>query len=958
MRQGVFVRQLVLFVAGILLSATLAQAQSAIAGVVRDTTGAVMPGVTVEASSPALIERVRSVVTDGEGQYKVIDLRPGVYSLSFTLPGFSTVKRDAIELESNFTATVNAELRLGTLEETVTVSGASPVVDVQTTQQRQVLNRTLLESLPTGDRSYGTNTVPAITRGADVGGSNQMAHNTMGAYGLIDQQEILIDGMSLLSGRGSPGFYFNVDAAEESVYQVGGGSAEATTGGVTVNMIPRQGGNRFSGNAIAIFSNTGLQGTNFDADLASRGLRQPEKLASQWDYNASLGGPLLQNKLWFFSSYRNWGVNNFVADSFNPDGSQVKEDNMIFAVTNRLTYQVTPKNKFTALYDRMHKSLSNDGIGAGIAPESTRVRTNPLPIAVQGKWTSTVSNKMLVEAGFSENNFQQWLRYQPNVDRATCTSAFNLCAPGTDYGDVAKQDLITGRQWNAVAGTATQGGGEEKLIIPAYRIVSSISYVTGSHAFKTGIQYTWGYQSRRVVRMNGDLVQLYRDGVPDSVRTHNSPIWSDELDSGTRTNLDYDIGLYVQDSWRIKNLTLNPGLRFDLLANSFPEQQVPAGRFVGVRDFAEVKDVINWKDISPRVGGAYDVFGDGTTAIKGSVGKYVQLEQSSTALRYNPLVFSADTRTWRDLNGDDIAQENEMGPSTNTAFGIRRNVNPDPDLARPYNVLYNLGVQRQLWAGASATVTYNRRSFKRQFITDNLATTADDYTLITIPDPRTNGQTIPVYNLNRTKLGLIDELDTNNDSNKKIYNGVDVSFMSRFGSGGTVTAGTSTGRIISNNCQVDDPNGQFVTPLIVNSLRFCDQSQYDVPFLTTFKVVGNYPMPYGIRLAGVYQSIPGAERPLIYAVGRTQIPTLTQATVNVRLDQPGERYYARVNQLDLSIGREFAFGRTHLTPKLNLYNILNVNPVLTDVITFGSSLGRPLTVLPPRIVHFNILVKF
>lgn len=958
MRQGVFAKLLVLLVVGVLLSPAIAEAQSAIAGVVKDPSGAVMPGVTVEASSPALIERVRSVVTDAEGQYRVIDLRPGTYSVAFTLPGFSTVQREGIQLESNFTATVNAEMRVGALEETLTVTGAAPVVDVQSNQQRQVLNRTLLESLPTGDRSFSTNTVPAISRGIDVGGSNQMAHNTMAAYGLVGEQEILIDGMSLLSGRGSPGFYFNVDAAEESVYQIGGGSAEATTGGVTVNMIPRQGGNRFSGNAIAIFSNTNLQSTNYDSNLAALGLRQPEHLAKQWDYNASIGGPILHDKLWFFSSYRNWGVNNYVADSFDRQGNQIKEDNSIFAVTNRLTYQVTPKNKITALYDRMHKNLSNDGIGAGIAPESTRRRSNPLPIAVQAKWTSTVSNRLLIESGFSENNFQQWLRYQPEVVRATCTTAYNLCAPGTNYGDIAKQDLITGRQWNAVAGSATQGGGEEKLIIPAYRIVSSVAYVTGSHAIKTGIQYTWGYQSRRVVRMNGDLVQLYRNGVPDSVRTHNSPIWSDDLNSGTRTNLDYDVGLYVQDSWRMGNLTLNPGLRIDLLANSFPEQQVPAGRFVAARNFAAVKDVVNWKDVSPRVGAAYDLFGNGTTAIKGSVGKYVQLEQSTTALRYNPLVFSADTRTWRDLNGDDIAQENEMGPSTNTRFGVRRNVNADTDLVRPYNWLYNIGVQRQLWSGSSLLVAYNRRSFRQLFITDNLATTDADYTLINIADPRGNGQTIPVYNLNRAKLGLIDELDTNSDSNKRIYNGVDVSLNSRFGRGGTIMIGSSTGRIKTVNCQVDDPNGALLTGFVINSSRFCDQSNLSIPYLTTFKMVGNYPMPYGIRLAGVFQSIPGAERPLNYSVGRAQIPTLTQTSVNVRLNAPGEQYYARVHQLDLSVGREFVFGKAQLTPKLNVYNLLNVNPVLSDVTTFGSSLGRPLTVLPARVIHFNVLVKF
>jgi hypothetical protein len=201
---------------------TAAQAQSAIAGIVRDTSGAVLPGVTAEATSPALIEKVRTVVSDEQGQYRIADVRPGTYVVTFTLPGFTTVRREGIVLEANFTANVSVELRVGAIEETVTVSGAAPVVDVQTTQKRAVLNRELLESLPTGDRSFSTNTVPAILRAADVGGASQMSHNGMTAYGLTANSDILVDGMSIVSGRGSPGFYLNVDAAEESVYQIGG----------------------------------------------------------------------------------------------------------------------------------------------------------------------------------------------------------------------------------------------------------------------------------------------------------------------------------------------------------------------------------------------------------------------------------------------------------------------------------------------------------------------------------------------------------------------------------------------------------------------------------------------------------------------------------------------------------------------------------------------------------------
>lgn len=956
MRGRLVTRLFLLLVATIVVSPTMAraQAQSAIAGVVKDTTGAVMPGVTVEASSPVLIEKVRSVVTDNAGQYKVVDLRPGTYTVTFTLPGFTTVKRDEFQLEANFTANVNAELKVGELTETVTVSGGSPVVDVQTTQKRAVLNRELLESLPTGDRSVTTNSIPAVSRSVDVGGSNQMAHNGMNAYGLIGQQEVMVDGMSVVSGRGSPGYYANIDVVEESVYTAGG-TAEATTGGVTVNMIPRQGGNKLSGNIIGIFGNTSTQGSNYDDGLKARGLTQPQALDKQWDFNASVGGPILADRLWFFASFRDWAVNNYIADSFNKDGSQVKEGNNIFAGTGRLTYQISPRNKFTAFYDRAQKTLSNDGIAAGISPEASRTRTVPMPIVVQGKYTSTVSNKLLVEVGFSELVENQWLKYQKTVKEATCFVAFALCPAGTSYGDIAKQDITLGTSYGAAP------GGNELLQIPAFRIVSSVSYVTGSHNLKTGIQYTWGFQSRQEQLLNGDLIQLYRNGVPDSVQIQNTPNWSVALDSGTRTDLDYDVGLYAQDSWTRGRLTINPGVRIDLLANSFPEQNVLAGRFVGERHFAAVKDVLKWKDVSPRIGAAYDLFGDGTTAIKGSFGKFVQLEQSTTALRYNPLVLSTDSRTWRDLNGDDIAQENEIGPSTNNAFGTRRNVNPDPNLLRPYTWLSNLGVQRQMWSGASLSATYYRRDFERIFITQNLAIPVSEttYTLLNIPDPRGNGQMVQVYNLNPAFRGLLNELDTNSDSAKQTYNGVDVSFTARFGHGGTATVGTSTGRVVSLTCQVSDPNGAVVTGFVTRSLRFCDQSQYSIPFQTTFKAIANYPMPFGIRLAGVFQSNPGAERPTNYVVNRTAIPNLTQTSVTVQLNEPGSQYYGRINQLDISAGREFRIsGNLRLTPKINLYNALNRNPVLTEITTFGSSLGRVQAVLPPRILQLNALLRW
>jgi hypothetical protein len=219
-----------------------AQAASGIAGVVKDTSGAVMPGVTVEASSPALIEKVRSVVTDGEGQYKIIDLLPGVYTVSFTLPGFSVIKREGIELSAGFTATINAELRVGALQETVTVSGQSPIVDTQNVVQQKVITRTLLDAVPSSRSNYAALT-PGASKSTDVGGSNGTdSGSTFTIHGLRGSDtRRLIDGMrwnSMEAGNAGTGFYFDPTGAEEIAIQLGGNSAEFELGGVQVNLIP------------------------------------------------------------------------------------------------------------------------------------------------------------------------------------------------------------------------------------------------------------------------------------------------------------------------------------------------------------------------------------------------------------------------------------------------------------------------------------------------------------------------------------------------------------------------------------------------------------------------------------------------------------------------------------------------------------------------------------------------
>ena len=318
-----------------------AWAQSAIAGVVKDTSGAVMPGVTIEVASPALIEKVRSVVSDGQGQYKIVDLRPGVYSITFTLPGFNTVKRDGVELPTNFTATINADLRVGALEETVTVSGASPVVDVQNAVQQVVLSRQVLDAVPTG-RSIPT--LGALLPGArlalpDVGGTSGMQNRDLTVHGSDGRDTTFqVDGMTLngIEGDGSVQSYFNEAMFEEISYQTSAINAEVSAGGVRANMIPKDGGNQFKGTMFFSGANQSLQSDNSE-DAKAKGLAAPDALNKVWDFNASEGGPIKKDKLWFFASYRDWGVYQYIANSFYKNGDQTIDDANIRSGVVRLT---------------------------------------------------------------------------------------------------------------------------------------------------------------------------------------------------------------------------------------------------------------------------------------------------------------------------------------------------------------------------------------------------------------------------------------------------------------------------------------------------------------------------------------------------------------------------------------------------------------------------------------------
>ena len=955
----------------LVLAPALVSAQSAISGLVRDTTGAVLPGVTVEAASPVLIEKTRSAVTDDQGRYTIVDLRPGTYTLTFTLTGFNTFKRDELELPGNFTMTVNVEMRVGSLEESVTVTGASPLVDVQNTQRTHVITRELLDSLPSARNYAGMAALlPGVRMtNTDVGGNQQIEQIYMITHGSRRTDTLLmVDGMSInsLMNDGEVQAYFSDAANSEVTYQTSGAGADGSAGGVRINMIPREGGNRYSGSLFFGGSSGKWQSDNVTPELRARGLAAGNRVDLIQDFNVGLGGPIAKDKLWFFASWRRIATNEFVANTTFKDGSQGKQDQWVQNQMVRLTWQISPRNKFTAFHDRYPKFKSYE-MGALWEPEEAAYRRAPEHAQYytgQAKWTSPVTSRLLLEAGYSTNVEYVTIHYQPGIARERGTQAW-LDAPG-------RTDLLLGTVYDG-PNAPTFGIDPKK-----YNVTTTASYVTGSHAFKTGLQ--WGFGDYVIDRdINADLVQRYRNGVPDSVAVYNTPIRSHEY-------LNADLGIYAQDAWTLNRLTLNLGVRFDYFNGEISQQDLAGGRFVPQRSFPETGAMPNWFDISPRLGASYDVFGNGRTAIKGTLNRYGAGQTLGFAQRYNPLQIQSDIRTWSDLNRDNIAQDNEIGPSNQAAFGLpvllRR---PADGIEREYDIEYSASLQHEVRRGLSVTAAYFHRGVHNMVATTPTQFTRADYTPVTIYSPL-DGTPVTVYNLSAAKNGLLDRVDDNStDSSlrRQTYDGVELGATVRMGRSSFFGGWTFDRRLLVHCDELENwsnlPNTLY-TSLAVNALQpkadyhFCDQGDLDIPFLHELKASGSYMFPYGIQGNVAFQSYNGAPLPTRWSIGRTTtyaadckgactpgalvIPNLTPATYVVDLVAPGAAFYERQNQIDLGVRKIFRYKGVQYSGQFDVFNATNSSYIKSQNTTLGPSLGQPLSILQPRLLRLAIQARF
>ncbi|HUR33826.1 MAG TPA: carboxypeptidase regulatory-like domain-containing protein [Vicinamibacterales bacterium] len=913
------------------LGAASASAQSAIAGVVRDASGGVLPGVTVEAASPALIEKVRVTVTNDDGRYSIVDLRPGNYTVTFALAGFNTLVRSGLELPPSFNATVDAELKVGALEESITVSGAAPTIDVESVQRTTVISRDVLDALPTARNFAATGALAVGVRvnESNVGGARTGSQQRLTVHGsnALDTR-VDIDGINM-AAFGTSQNQHNDGMYQEFVVQTGALGADVAGGGVRMTLIPREGGNTFHGAIFGGYTGEGFQASNITPALQARGLSAGNEVRLIYDFNGSVGGPIQKDKLWFFGSYRVAGNKMTVVNSFMPDGSPGIFDQFVQNFSARATWQATARNKFSLFQDRPRKSIDRE-IESGWEPTRAAQRRLPTPYYVTAaRWTSTISNQLLLQASWGANGLNREYTYQPGVRQERGTPAW--------YAGASRVDINRGTVTTAL------NNYEQRTIDSYYGWASSLNYTTGTHNVKVGLEDRYGIYNI-AGSMNADLIQRYRDGVPDSVIVYNTP----RFDQEGAFKVDMDLGAYAQDTWKLNRLTVNPGLRLYVIKGSIAPGVAPAGRFVPARSSAGIPHIMDFTNVAPRFGSTFDLTGNGRTVLKGSVNKYY-LTMNNLYNRYNPLASQTETRNWTDRNGDDIAQDSELGAGANANFGAGAARRLSPDVEREYNWEYNLAIDRELAPGLSVTAAWFRREFYNQEKSDNLLIGPDDYTSFQTANPLT-GEAMTLYNLNRAKLGQSDIVDTTvTDRGKRrvTFDGFEVQFTARM-KNATLFGGWWNEKNVIVNCVGDDPN----------TFLYCDQSQLDIPYRHNFKLNGTYMFPYGVRAAATLQSYAGNPLAVNWTPAAGLFPGGRTQSVTVPLIAPGTKYMDRWNQVDMSVGKTFTIGSLKFDGTLDAFNVLNSGVVLNQNQAFGSSLDVPTEILQPRLLRLSAQFKF
>jgi hypothetical protein len=932
----------------------LAQGVGAIGGTVSDSSGAVLPGVTLTLIAPGMIGNGQTAVSDGQGAYEFTRLVPGTYSVKAELEGFRTALQENLAVNADRTARADLKLAVGSVQESVTVMAEAPLLDTTSTLHQTELTHEVLDSVPMGrdQWSIGQMIPSAHDSAVDVGGRNMALNSSISIHGSLARETgYLVDGLDHSTPQeGNINNKWDTNVAEEVNIQSGQVLADTPKAGVQMNMITKTGTNTFKGTGLYEGTNHSLESNNVTGALRTQLLAAvPAKaLAANpnivpgsstqvlYDSGIEEGGPIIKDRLWFVGAYRQSRVNSFQVGDYNSDGTQLLNDNLLQNVFGKVSWATTKNSQFHGWiqWSRQDRPHQNGSSATQFASSATTTLQDGRTWIEMPRWTAVLSKRMVLDIAGAVQHGQNNKAPQPTVQP----------------GDIPRFDSVT----NTITVAAPTYGAtccDNKVQGQA-----ALTVVAGSHDLKVGYQYLRSNRSTffySVMNPDGSGLQAqYANGLPSQVVTYNTP-------SGS-VFVNFNNAIFLQDKWRVTHrLTANLGLRTDHSFERVNDGTSPICQtgtvFIAAQCFPAVSGVPNWWYAAPRLSAIYDVFGDGRTALKFTANRYEISTVGLTGL-VDPAKFASDTRPWSvcapgqtsgcDLNHDGIPQLNELGASTGFKIGTTNTI--DPNLKVPYTNEIAAEIEQELGQGFVVSAGYHYRARRNQIGFANQAVPTSAYTPITVTEV-TSGQTVTVYNQSAATKGLNQSVYTNYPQLDDYYKSLDLLAQKRMSHHWMMMASATFEKTLGDIYTV---GGQNTNDLNNPNFTFREGPQLvEIPFL--FKADGVYEAPYGLRLGFTTQFYKGGPTMTTVSVTSATVK-LTQGTQSILVAPFGTTRLPNISTTDFNITKILRAGKMRFEPHVSFFNIFNQAAITSETTQLGPSYGNALTLLGARLIKLGV----
>jgi Carboxypeptidase regulatory-like domain len=926
-----------------------ASSTGSISGDVKDAQGGVLPGVTVTATGSAQIGSL-TAVTNEAGIYRFPAVAPGEYSLTYELAGFGSVKRDGVRITLGFNAQVNVTLAVASLNETLVVSGESPVIDTSATRLQTNYDAQNLASLPNARDMWSLlATTPSVTLNrVDVGGATMGTQTTYFAYGYSGQNRPLVEGINTTEGTAFAGFYLDYGSFDEVFIGAAANSAEMPNAGVLTQFVSKSGGNTPSVNFYFDAEDERFQSRNLAADqvLPTPGASiRPDgnRLASYKNTNIGIGGPVWKDRIWGFGAFLD--QRNSVAAP--PAGSFLDGtpfNTKLRNYTGKLTYQLNQSNKLVAYLQhgtkqQPNRTDSSNLIGAPIhiTSDSTVIQDSPSWV-YKGEWNGTLTQNMFAEVRAGQFGYNFGLDSNTGATRYESLTTNQVLGGGRDWELRRRRNQYTG----------------------------ALSYfkdnfLGGSHNLKVGGEYLdeegttlWNqaYADNVIHLVRGDLTGPLSATTPETVRLYNNAV---SLSALATTSA------FVTDTWTVNRLTLNVGARFDRYRVWLPEQSFTAGRFVPTATaLAEQPEIVVFNHIVPRIGASYDLMGDGKTVVKANVGRFY----------FNPGVNLADAvnentanqysdHTWNDLNNDRVFQNGEQGALI-TRFGGVANAFISPDLENAFTDEASLFVERSVMADLGVRAGFVWKKDQNGWQQFNTARPFSAYNVpVSIVDPGADGVTgtgddrsVSALNLDPSLLRASRQEAVNIDGYEGTYKTLELSANKRYSRRWSALASFSyTWTNEFGNLYFNNRFGTAVANFSFFGSSPGNPNEKTQNDFTNWngKLSGTVDAGWGINITPVWKIQSGAP------YGRFFQAALNYGTQIILAEPIGTRRQDTVSVFDVRAEKRLRFGsKARAAVFVDVFNLANSNTAVNINWRSGAAFEKATTVLGPRIAKAGV----